>query len=54
MKIELGYWWPFARTAWGWVVASCASNNTHNRTDRPRCLVLPTIEALLHLEQSME
>ena len=21
MKIELGYWWPFARTAWGWVVA---------------------------------
>ena len=22
MKIELGYWWPFARTAWGWVVAT--------------------------------
>ena len=22
MKINLGYWWPFAQTAWGWTVAS--------------------------------
>jgi hypothetical protein len=22
MKFDLGYWWPFARTAWGWIVAS--------------------------------
>jgi hypothetical protein len=24
MRISLGYWWPFARTAWGWIVASAA------------------------------
>lgn len=22
MKIDLGYWWPFAQTAWGWTVAT--------------------------------
>ena len=22
MKFDLGYWWPFARTAWGWIWAS--------------------------------
>ena len=22
MKIDLGSWWPFARTVWGWTVAS--------------------------------
>jgi hypothetical protein len=22
MKIDLGDWWPFARTVWGWTVAS--------------------------------
>jgi hypothetical protein len=24
MKLNLGYWWPFARTAWGWTVASAS------------------------------
>jgi IS1 family transposase len=22
MKVDLGYWWPFAQTAWGWTVAT--------------------------------
>jgi hypothetical protein len=22
MKVDIGYWWPFARTAWGWTVAT--------------------------------
>ena len=22
MKFNLGYWWPFAQTAWGWTVAT--------------------------------
>ena len=22
MKHDLGYWWPFAQTAWGWTVAT--------------------------------
>jgi hypothetical protein len=24
MKFDLSYWWPFARTVWGWTVASAA------------------------------
>jgi hypothetical protein len=22
MKVDLGYWWPFAQTAWGWTIAT--------------------------------
>ena len=22
VKINLGYWWPFAQTAWGWTIAT--------------------------------
>jgi hypothetical protein len=24
MKFDLGYWWPFAQTAWGWTVATAS------------------------------